>query len=180
MRKKYKEAARLDEYVKREYEARVEELRLVPFSASSAVQKLDEKRFSRIDDVLPGYDFEYTLESPFDCDDVAPLCVNDRLLTLFAKGNKMPYQMIILPHEVQEVLPQTNDDFDRAEMFDVVDYNFDGYPDFAVHTAMYSISGIKGYRVFLYDPADKLFYYAPGFSRMVYAQEINRDEKSSL
>jgi len=51
-----------------------------------------------------------------------------------------------------------------ADLIDVADFNFDGFQDFAFRYAQ-DDDGERKYWVFLYNPEDGLFYYAPSFTQ---------------
>jgi len=179
MRKECKADNEIDKCVKRKYRLRIDgDLRLLPFSASIAPPKGDEEKFVWLKDMLPEYDLKLALEPAPVCDENF-VCSYERLLSIFPKGQKNPRQAIVLPYEIgQHNLSEMTDKLNQKQLFEVVDYNFDGCPDFAVYTGIEGIRGAKEYRVFLCNKKDGKFYYAPAFSDMIYAQVVERDKEN--
>jgi len=73
---------------------------------------------------------------------------------------------LLLGHEV------TADNF--RDMLHIADYNFDGFPDFA-------FGDIEFYgMVFLYQPQDKRFYYAPSLSNLFMGHDVEIDHEKQI
>jgi len=148
----------------------------------------ETEKLIRLNDILLDYDFELTLEKAPDChlDKCAPF----RQLAIFPKGGNQPLQLIDVPlfgyfndtpHMVEEdlcseylemscldrLLQISKDSAHAASVFEIGDYNFDGFVDFAIHTGNITRRGNKSYWFFLYNPDDEQFYYAPAFSELL-------------